>query len=102
MKQILAMTATTAILVLPVALNSTVASAWDYCRTDVTGHMKGCSFTNMDQCLALRSGIGGDCYRDPFLPPAPNVAEAYAYQPLLLRSSTVPESRGRVRSQARR
>ena len=41
------------------------AQAGEYCRTDVTGHMTGCGFDNMEQCQAAASGIGGDCFRDP-------------------------------------
>jgi len=43
------------------------AKAYDYCRLDVTGHMTSCSFNTMEQCEATGSGIGGDCFRDPFL-----------------------------------
>src|SRR5947207_12476038 len=53
------------------------AEAWEYCRRDVTGHMLGCSFSSMEQCEATRSGIGGDCLRDPFLP---NSRSVHAFQ----------------------
>jgi hypothetical protein len=43
------------------------ASAGEFCRTDVTGHMTGCGFDSMEQCQAASSGIGGDCFRDPHL-----------------------------------
>jgi hypothetical protein len=43
------------------------AKAYDYCRLDVTGHMTSCSFDTMEQCKETGSGIGGDCFRDPFL-----------------------------------
>jgi hypothetical protein len=57
-----------ALCVLPlVAINSTEARAYEYCRTDVTGHVTSCSFDNMEECNAMRDGIGGDCFRNPFL-----------------------------------
>jgi hypothetical protein len=31
----------------------------------------------MEQCQAMSSGRGGDCFRDPFLP----ASDAYAYAP---------------------
>jgi hypothetical protein len=54
------------------------ASAAEFCRTDVTGHMTSCGFDSMAQCQAASSGIGGDCFRDPHLNDSKN---AYAYQP---------------------
>ena len=66
-----------------VLVSSTAARAYDYCYQDVTGHMKGCSFDTMEQCEAMRSGRGGDCFRDPFLKDRSN---AHAYQPLYLDS----------------
>ncbi|WJR77633.1 DUF3551 domain-containing protein [Bradyrhizobium sp. NP1] len=69
------------------ALTSTSASAGDYCRQDVTGHMTGCGFSSMEQCQSASAGIGGDCFRDPNLPAATANAtsnidrNAYAYQP---------------------
>ncbi|MGY3617824.1 hypothetical protein ACVJGD_004020 [Bradyrhizobium sp. USDA 10063] len=45
----------------------TVVHAYEYCRRDVPGHMTSCSFDTMEQCYEMRSGIGGDCFRDPFL-----------------------------------
>src|SRR4051795_12417122 len=46
--------------------NATPASAYEYCRRDVTGFMLGCSFDSNEQCYATASGIGGYCQRDPF------------------------------------
>jgi hypothetical protein len=65
------------------ALTPRSASAGDYCRTDVTGHMTSCSYTSLEQCQAMSSGIGGDCFRDPKLAnsSAPNGDNAFAYQP---------------------
>ena len=60
------------------AFTPTSAIAEDYCRTDVTGHMTSCSYTTLEQCHAMSSGIGGDCFRNPKLD---NNANALAYQP---------------------
>jgi uncharacterized membrane protein len=57
---------------------TTPASAAEFCRTDVTGHMTSCSYTSLAQCQAASAGIGGDCFRDPYLNDSKN---AYAYHP---------------------
>jgi hypothetical protein len=60
------------------------ASAAEFCRTDVTGHMTSCSYTSLEQCHAASAGIGGDCFRDPSLNESNNAnakANAYAYPP---------------------
>jgi hypothetical protein len=67
------------------AAMTTPASAAEFCRQDVTGHMTGCGFTSMEQCQAASAGIGGDCFRDPNLS---NSKDAYAYHP------ESPRSRG--------
>ena len=54
------------------------ASAGEFCRRDITGHMTSCSFDSMAQCQAASAGIGGDCFRDPFLNDGRN---AHAYHP---------------------
>ena len=61
---------------------STPASAhtYEYCRRDVTSQMLQCSFDTLEQCKWMSSGRGGDCLRDPFLPPA----ETLAYAPRAL------------------
>ena len=64
--------------------NATPASAYEYCRRDVTGFMLGCSFDTMEQCYATASGIGGYCQRDPFRP----AADAFASAPKTLYMST--------------
>jgi hypothetical protein len=58
---------------------STPASAhtYEYCRQEVLSHMLQCGFDSLEQCKATSSGRGGDCLRDPFLPPA----NALAYAP---------------------
>lgn len=60
------------------AFTPTSATAGEYCRTDVTGHMTSCSYTSLEQCQAMSSGIGGDCFRDPKLSDS---SSAFAYQP---------------------
>jgi hypothetical protein len=62
------------------AMTTPDASAAEFCRTDVTGHMTSCSYASMAQCQAASAGIGGDCYRDPYLNDGRN-ANAYAYHP---------------------
>jgi len=59
------------------------ASAGEFCRRDVTGHMTSCGFDNMAQCQAASAGIGGDCFRDPSLNDSGN---ALAYHPKSSRS----------------
>jgi len=49
------------------AINAPEAKAGEFCRRDVTGFMTGCGFANMEQCQAASVGLGGDCFRDPFL-----------------------------------
>jgi hypothetical protein len=67
---------------LAVGAMTTPASAAEFCRTDVTGHMTSCSFTSLEQCHAASAGIGGDCFRDPSLSDSNNAnANAYAYHP---------------------
>jgi hypothetical protein len=63
---------------------ATPASAYEYCRRDVTGFMLGCSFDTMEQCYATASGIGGYCQRDPFR----RAADAFASAPKTLYMST--------------
>ena len=70
-------------------LAPTEASAGEYCRQDVTGHMTGCGFETMEQCQAMRNGLGGECFRDPWIDNnrnAGNASTAYAYQPRVKRS----------------
>jgi hypothetical protein len=60
---------------------ATPASAADYCRQDAISGMRSCGYATIEQCQATSSGIGGTCYRDPFLPQA-GASNAYAYAPL--------------------
>jgi hypothetical protein len=67
------------------AMTAPDASAAEFCRQDVSGHMTGCGFTSMEQCQAASAGIGGDCFRDPNLNDSKN---AYAYHPESPRSKS--------------
>ena len=81
MKEFLkATTAAAAALLAAIAFGAmtTPASAAEFCRRDVTGHMESCGFESMAQCQAASAGIGGDCFRDPSLGDSKN---AYAYHP---------------------
>ena len=62
------------------AMGTTSASAGEYCRQDVTGHMTSCGFSTMQQCKDASAGIGGDCFRDPNLGSS-NPANAFAHAP---------------------
>ena len=66
------------------ALTTGSATAGEFCRQDVTGHMTGCGYSSMEQCQAASAGVGGDCFRDPWLAQkeaAGNPANANAYAP---------------------
>ena len=82
-----AATAPAAALVVAIALGAMMAPearAGEFCRRDVTGHMTGCGYDNMEQCQAASSGLGGDCFRDPSLGESSNAGgsrNAYAYHP---------------------
>lgn len=64
------------------------AAQIDYCRTDTSG-MRGCGYSSLEQCQAMASGCGSNCYENPF-PEGANAkansskassSSAYAYQP---------------------
>ena len=57
---------------------ATPASAYEYCRWDVTGYTVSRGFDTPAQCQAMSSGRGGDCLRDPLLS---DIRSAYAYAP---------------------
>src|SRR3954464_10034694 len=65
-----------ALSALALFVNATPASAYEYCRRDVTGFMLGCSFDTIEQCYATTSGVGGYCQRDPFRRAADAIASA--------------------------
>jgi hypothetical protein len=60
------------------AMIPSAASAEEYCRTDVTAGTRGCGYASLEQCQAMSSGRGGECYRDPF---QADTSNALAYQP---------------------
>jgi hypothetical protein len=74
------------------AMTTPDAGAAEFCRRDVTGHMTGCGFDSMAQCQAASAGIGGDCFRDPYLSDSKN---AYAYHPASPRSSSGSAAAGK-------
>jgi hypothetical protein len=41
------------------AMSAPEASAAEFCRRDVTGHMTSCGFDSMAQCQASSAGVGG-------------------------------------------
>jgi hypothetical protein len=91
MRHVLKMAAApaTALFALAFVTMATPAAAGDYCRQDATSGMRGCGYVSIEQCQAASSGIGGTCYRDPFLPAASNPGNALAYAPKQLHSKGV-------------
>jgi Protein of unknown function (DUF3551) len=92
MKQILKISAAPAGMLCALAFFSTAtpaaAAPVDYCRTDTSG-MRGCGFSSLEQCQAMASGRGSNCYENPF-PEGGKASSsvsrnassgAYAYQP---------------------
>jgi hypothetical protein len=67
---------------------ATPASAGEYCRQDAISGMRSCGYATIEQCQAMSSGVGGTCYRDPFLPQAGT--GAYAYAPHSVKRATKP------------
>jgi Protein of unknown function (DUF3551) len=69
MKQILKISAAPAGVLCALAFFSTAtpaaAAPVDYCRTDTSG-MRGCGFSSLEQCQAMASGRGSNCYENPF------------------------------------
>jgi hypothetical protein len=94
-----ASTASAAALFAAIAVGAMTApaSAAEFCRTDVTGHMTSCSYTSMEQCHAASAGVGGDCFRDPYLNDGnSNNSNAYAYHPESPRSKRGSASGGKA------
>jgi hypothetical protein len=69
---------------------ATPASAGEYCRQDAISGMRSCGYATIEQCQAMSSGVGGTCYRDPFLPQADTGTGAYAYAPHGVKRATKP------------
>ena len=84
-KQLLKISAAPAGVFCALAFFSTAtpaAAQVDYCRTDTSG-MRGCGYSSLEQCQAMASGRGSNCYENPFPQGASAKASssAYAYQP---------------------
>jgi hypothetical protein len=77
------------------AVTTPDASAAEFCRMDVSGHMTSCGFDSMEQCKAASAGIGGDCFRDPYLSDS---KDAYAYHPASPRSKGGSPGAGKAAS----
>ncbi|MFK4722129.1 hypothetical protein ABIE89_003229 [Bradyrhizobium niftali] len=54
------------------------AHDYAFCRQDASSGMRSCDFETMEQCLAMISGRGGSCTRDPYLTQS---GQSYAYAP---------------------
>jgi hypothetical protein len=78
-------TALVAMAFVALATPAAAAGSVDYCRTDTTSGMRGCGYASLEQCHAMSSGRGGDCYPNPF--PSNGSSNALAYQPKHLRSA---------------
>ena len=57
---------------------SAAARGYKFCRQDYSSGMRQCGFDTVEQCVAMISGRGGSCIRDPFLAEA---GASYAYAP---------------------
>ena len=68
---------------------ATPAAAAEFCRQDAISGMRSCGYATIEQCQAMSSGIGGTCFRDPFLPQA-GASNAYASAPLHGKHVTKP------------
>ena len=53
------------------------AKDYEFCRYDYSSGMNSCGFDTMEQCIAMISGRGGSCNRNPLLSDA-NAAYAHA------------------------
>jgi hypothetical protein len=53
------------------------AREYEFCRYDYLSGMNSCGFDTMEQCVAMISGRGGSCTRNPVLADA-NASYAHA------------------------
>ena len=53
------------------------AKDYEFCRYDYSSGMNSCGFDTMEQCVAMMSGRGGSCNRNPLLTDA-NASYAHA------------------------
>jgi hypothetical protein len=58
------------------AVQPAAAKNYEYCRQDYSSGTRQCGFDTMEQCVAMISGRGGSCMRDPFLK---ETSESFAY-----------------------
>jgi Protein of unknown function (DUF3551) len=58
------------------AVQPAAAKDYEFCRLDYASGMRQCGFDTMEQCVAMISGRGGSCMRDPFLK---ETSAAFAY-----------------------
>jgi Protein of unknown function (DUF3551) len=65
-----------ALAVMAFVSSATAASVGEYCRKDVTSQVVSCSLNTLKQCQWTSSARGGDCFRDPWLPAADQLAYA--------------------------
>lgn len=59
------------------AAEPVAAGKYEYCREDYSSGMRQCGFNTVEQCVAMISGRGGSCSRNPFLADA-NASYAHA------------------------
>jgi Protein of unknown function (DUF3551) len=82
MKKILAFSTMAVVTLAGTAFLSTAEPAeakdYEFCRQDYSSGMRLCGFDTMEQCVAMISGRGGSCGRNPFLAEA---SASYAYAP---------------------
>lgn len=43
------------------------AKDYEFCQQDYSSAMRSCGFETMEQCVAMISGRGGSCMRNPLL-----------------------------------
>lgn len=51
----------------PIAAQPASTKDYEYCRQDYSSDLQECGFSTMEQCVAMISGRGGSCTRDPYL-----------------------------------
>jgi hypothetical protein len=60
------------------AAEPVAAREYEYCREDYSSGMRQCGFATVEQCVAMISGRGGSCVRNPLLSEA---SASYAHAP---------------------
>lgn len=54
------------------------AKDYEFCQQDHSSEMRSCGFETMEQCVAMISGRGGSCMRNPILA---ELSRSYASTP---------------------